>query len=170
MSCMIIYFECIAHLSIFPFPRPAENISVDHSVIERRLSTVFPPPWLHQSPNTSGTLKVNDLSAPTEVRARLERTLPVEENEPAAGPSSHKSSFQGEVPRIHLTPSTRHHRNTNENFENAEVEELLAMLRESESLDEQGDILQYLVDTQGLDFNTGKRDGLSLSLFRWCSH
>lgn len=31
------------------------------------------------------------------------------------------------------------------------------MLRESESLEEQGDILQYLVDTQGLDFNTGKR-------------
>jgi phosphorylase kinase alpha/beta subunit len=29
------------------------------------------------------------------------------------------------------------------------------MLRETEHLDEQGDILQYLVDTQGLDFNTG---------------
>lgn len=29
------------------------------------------------------------------------------------------------------------------------------MLRETESLDEQGDILQYLVDTHGLDFNTG---------------
>lgn len=29
------------------------------------------------------------------------------------------------------------------------------MLRESESLDEQGDILQYLVDSKGLDFNTG---------------
>ena len=30
------------------------------------------------------------------------------------------------------------------------------MLRETESLEEQGDILQYLVDTQGLDFNTGE--------------
>lgn len=30
------------------------------------------------------------------------------------------------------------------------------MLRETENLEEQGDILQYLVDTQGLDFNTGK--------------
>lgn len=29
------------------------------------------------------------------------------------------------------------------------------MLRETENLEEQGDILQYLVDTQGLDFNTG---------------
>ena len=76
-----------------------------------------------------------------------------------AGAPSHKPSFQGEVPRIHLTPSARHHRQTNENFENAEVEELLAMLRESESLEEQGDILQYLVDTQGLDFNTGKLQG-----------
>lgn len=35
------------------------------------------------------------------------------------------------------------------------MDELFAMLRESESLDEQGDILQYLVDAKGLDFNTG---------------
>lgn len=123
---------------------------------------MFPPPWLHQSPNTSGTLKLNDLSPPTnsglslEVRGRLERSHPVEDAE--AGTSSHKSSFQGDVPRIHLTPSTRTHvHRANENFENTEVEELLAMLRESESLEEQGDILQYLVDTQGLDFNTGEQ-------------
>ncbi|XP_038213012.1 probable phosphorylase b kinase regulatory subunit alpha isoform X2 [Zerene cesonia] len=36
-----------------------------------------------------------------------------------------------------------------------ETDELIGMLRETESLDEQGDILQYLVDTHGLDFNTG---------------
>lgn len=29
------------------------------------------------------------------------------------------------------------------------------MLRETENLEEQGDILVYLVDTQGLDYNTG---------------
>ena len=29
------------------------------------------------------------------------------------------------------------------------------MLRESEHLEEQGDILQYLIDTQGMDFKTG---------------
>ncbi|XP_026765001.2 probable phosphorylase b kinase regulatory subunit alpha isoform X1 [Galleria mellonella] len=40
-------------------------------------------------------------------------------------------------------------------YAEAETDELMAMLRETESLDEQGDILQYLVDTQGLDFNTG---------------
>ncbi|XP_034825518.1 probable phosphorylase b kinase regulatory subunit alpha isoform X4 [Maniola hyperantus] len=36
-----------------------------------------------------------------------------------------------------------------------ETDELIAMLRETENLDEQGDILQYLVDTHGLDFSTG---------------
>ncbi|XP_041973415.1 probable phosphorylase b kinase regulatory subunit alpha isoform X2 [Aricia agestis] len=36
-----------------------------------------------------------------------------------------------------------------------ETDELIAVLRETESLDEQGDILQYLVDTHGLDFDTG---------------
>ena len=41
-------------------------------------------------------------------------------------------------------------------YADTEVEELLTMLRESEHLEEQGDILQYLVDTQGLNFNTGK--------------
>lgn len=44
---------------------------------------------------------------------------------------------------------------TETNFADTEVEELIAMLRETENLEEQGDILQYLVDTQGLDFNTG---------------
>ncbi|XP_026313777.1 probable phosphorylase b kinase regulatory subunit alpha isoform X5 [Hyposmocoma kahamanoa] len=39
-----------------------------------------------------------------------------------------------------------------------ETDELLAALRETESLDEQGDILQYLVDAHGLDFNTGMLD------------
>lgn len=38
------------------------------------------------------------------------------------------------------------------------MEELFAMLRESDSLDEQGDILQYLVANKGLDFNTGMLD------------
>ncbi|XP_063530575.1 probable phosphorylase b kinase regulatory subunit alpha isoform X3 [Cydia strobilella] len=36
-----------------------------------------------------------------------------------------------------------------------ETDELVTMLRDTESLDEQGDILQYLVDTHGLEFNTG---------------
>jgi hypothetical protein len=40
-------------------------------------------------------------------------------------------------------------------YADTEVEELLTMLRETENLEEQGDILQYLVDTQGLNYNTG---------------
>lgn len=40
-------------------------------------------------------------------------------------------------------------------FENTEMEELLSMLRETESLEEQGDIIHYLVFSHGLDFVTG---------------
>lgn len=40
-------------------------------------------------------------------------------------------------------------------YADTEVEELLTMLRESEHLEEQGDILQYLVDTQGVNYDTG---------------
>ncbi|KAK7863565.1 hypothetical protein R5R35_014068 [Gryllus longicercus] len=43
-------------------------------------------------------------------------------------------------------------------YADTEVEELLTMLRETEVLEEQGDILQYLVDSQGLNFNTGMLD------------
>ncbi|CAM6031556.1 unnamed protein product, partial [Sphagnum compactum] len=87
---------------------------------------------------------------------RIERT-------PAEGhddiPPEAKLSIQdNEIPRIHVNLS-RHSRPANEsNYEETEVEELIAMLRETENLEEQGDILQYLVDTQGLDFNTGMLD------------
>jgi phosphorylase kinase alpha/beta subunit len=40
-------------------------------------------------------------------------------------------------------------------YADTEVEELLTMLRETENLEEQGDILQYLADTQGLDYKMG---------------
>lgn len=41
--------------------------------------------------------------------------------------------------------STRHRMNTETQYADTEVEELMNMLRETESLEEQGDILQYLV-------------------------
>ncbi|CAK1578214.1 unnamed protein product [Parnassius mnemosyne] len=57
------------------------------------------------------------------------------------------------------TPSVGRNRTTSESqnllYAEQETDELIVMLRETENLDEQGDILQYLVDTQGLDFNTG---------------
>lgn len=60
------------------------------------------------------------------------------------------------VPKIQLgAASTRPRANADNNFADTEVEELIAMLRETENLEEQGDILQYLVDNQGLDYNTG---------------
>ena len=60
------------------------------------------------------------------------------------------------MPRANIPVIVRH-RATSEanNFADTEVDELIAMLRETENLEEQGDILQYLVDTQGLDYNTG---------------
>ncbi|XP_050501218.1 probable phosphorylase b kinase regulatory subunit alpha isoform X3 [Diabrotica virgifera virgifera] len=50
---------------------------------------------------------------------------------------------------------SRHRHQSETQYADTEVDELFAMLRESDSLDEQGDILQYLVDTKGLDYNTG---------------
>ncbi|XP_043262174.1 probable phosphorylase b kinase regulatory subunit alpha isoform X2 [Colletes gigas] len=52
-------------------------------------------------------------------------------------------------------PKLHRHRGIETQYADTEVEELLSMLRETESLEEQGDILQYLVDSQGLYFNTG---------------
>ncbi|XP_078033266.1 putative phosphorylase b kinase regulatory subunit alpha isoform X6 [Augochlora pura] len=59
---------------------------------------------------------------------------------------------------LNWTNSTRLHRHRGlgeTQYADTEVEELLSMLGETESLEEQGDILQYLVDSQGLYFNTG---------------
>ncbi|XP_075211551.1 putative phosphorylase b kinase regulatory subunit alpha isoform X2 [Lycorma delicatula] len=56
-------------------------------------------------------------------------------------------------------------RNEGQCYKDTEVEELLTMLRESDHLEEQGDILQYLVDTQGLTFDTGiVENGRSVSV------
>lgn len=50
------------------------------------------------------------------------------------------------VPKIQLgAGSTRQRTNTDNNFADTEVEELVAMLRETENLEEQGDILQVNV-------------------------
>lgn len=59
----------------------------------------------------------------------------------------------------------RHRTPTESNYENQEVEELIAILRETDNLEEQGDILQYLVDTQGLEYNTGMIKVLLVSFY-----
>ncbi|XP_077259010.1 putative phosphorylase b kinase regulatory subunit alpha isoform X3 [Temnothorax americanus] len=53
------------------------------------------------------------------------------------------------------SPKTKHRTISEGQYAEAEVEELLSMLRETESLEEQGDILQYIVDSKGLLFDTG---------------
>ncbi|XP_016839253.1 probable phosphorylase b kinase regulatory subunit alpha isoform X1 [Nasonia vitripennis] len=57
--------------------------------------------------------------------------------------------------KAHSPKPSRHRMNSETQYADTEVDELMAMLRETESLEEQGDILQYLVDTQGHYFNTG---------------
>lgn len=44
-------------------------------------------------------------------------------------------------------------------YAESELEGILTMLSESDLLEEKGDILQYLVDTYGLEYDTG-----------WCEH
>ncbi|XP_072744208.1 probable phosphorylase b kinase regulatory subunit alpha isoform X3 [Anoplolepis gracilipes] len=53
---------------------------------------------------------------------------------------------------------TKHKTTSETQYAETEVEELLSMLRETESLEEQGDILQYLVDSKGLYFDTGVKE------------
>lgn len=73
--------------------------------------------------------------------------------------------FCQSVPKIQLgSAPTRIRSTTENNFADTEVEELIAMLRETENPEEQGDILQYLVDTQGLDYNTGIKKFFALKV------
>ena len=118
-------------------------------VIERRASgTIASPTWLE--PNTT-TIVTTDTSPAIHEHVA---TFNQEEGFPSA--KLHiQTSATSAMPRITLQPLTKHRNHSEQNFENTEVEELIAMLRETENLEEQGDILQYLVDTQGLDYNTG---------------
>ncbi|XP_037921799.1 probable phosphorylase b kinase regulatory subunit alpha isoform X4 [Hermetia illucens] len=105
----------------------AEPLVLEGRFDERRLSSVIPPPWLQ--PNQSALDNTFTMNA-----------SPTDDN---LGSQSPTEEITMPVPMRHL-----HQAPTDK------VEELIAMLRETENLEEQGDILQYLVDTQGLDFNT----------------
>ncbi|ODN06538.1 putative phosphorylase b kinase regulatory subunit alpha [Orchesella cincta] len=61
-------------------------------------------------------------------------------------------------PRPAWAPLSRTRTHSDAQFENTEIEELITMLRETESLEEQGDILHYLVVSHGLDYPTGVDD------------
>ncbi|XP_030243861.1 probable phosphorylase b kinase regulatory subunit alpha isoform X6 [Drosophila navojoa] len=127
---------------------------------ERRLSSIVPPPWLQ--PNKQGhvsTFATTPEEGPSSP-PHLGGDLGLRENIYPMDPQHSRSAIDRRsefvrqqeitVPKILIQ---RHRVDTN--FADTEVDELIAMLRETENLEEQGDILQYLVDTQGLDFNTG---------------
>ncbi|XP_017076971.1 probable phosphorylase b kinase regulatory subunit alpha isoform X13 [Drosophila eugracilis] len=108
---------------------------------ERRLSSIVPPPWL---------------------QANKQSHVSVFATTPEEGPASSPLHLGNELSvRENIYPVDPHHsrsaidRRSEFVRQQEKVEELIAMLRETENLEEQGDILQYLVDTQGLDFNTG---------------
>lgn len=123
---------------------------MEGNVTERRLSVAITPLWLDSSANSTVPPPVT----PNETREVTPR--PETSSDEGLPPNKVQIQTASEMPRIVVPP--RHHRvgQSETNFENTEVEELLAMLRETENLEDQGDILQYLVDTQGLDFNTGE--------------
>ncbi|XP_044592197.1 probable phosphorylase b kinase regulatory subunit alpha isoform X6 [Cotesia glomerata] len=112
--------------------KKTRSIAVERE--DRRPSTVMPvSPFIEVTDTASTSLQADAESKP-------EKRTPSPEM-PATGdvpPRKH---------RIRTLTETQ--------YADTEVEELMAMLRETESLEEQGDILQYLVDTQGLQFNTG---------------
>ncbi|XP_055522967.1 probable phosphorylase b kinase regulatory subunit alpha isoform X4 [Wyeomyia smithii] len=127
----------------------SETLGMEGSVTERRLSHSITPQWLE--PNQDGTVQTSRDTSPNQVGRYGEQRVSIDENKKLHIQTSATSA----TPKIQVQPLPRHRTATETNFENTEVEELIAMLRETESLEEQGDILQHLVDTQGLDFNTG---------------
>ncbi|XP_017094736.2 probable phosphorylase b kinase regulatory subunit alpha isoform X3 [Drosophila bipectinata] len=126
---------------------------------ERRLSSIVPPPWLQANKQSHVSVFATTPEEGPSSPLQLGNELSVRENIYPVDPHNNRSAIDRRsefvrqqeitVPKILIQ---RHRAETN--FADTEVEELIAMLRETENLEEQGDILQYLVDTQGLDFNT----------------
>ncbi|XP_058445147.1 probable phosphorylase b kinase regulatory subunit alpha isoform X1 [Malaya genurostris] len=126
----------------------SETLGMEGSVTERRLSHSITPQWLE--PNQDGNVSASRDPSPNQPTRFGEQRVSIDDTKKLLIQTSATTA----TPKIQLQPLPRHRPATETNFENTEVEELIAMLRETESLEEQGDILQHLVDTQGLDFNT----------------
>ncbi|XP_058127449.1 probable phosphorylase b kinase regulatory subunit alpha isoform X1 [Anopheles ziemanni] len=152
----------------------SETLGMEGNVTERRLSHVTPQ-WLEPNQTTipggsaagAGTMASGGTSASRDPSPNAQTIVQSQAPRFAErvsldddGKKLHiQTSATAAMPKIHIQPLPRHRPTTETNFENTEVEELIAMLRETESLEEQGDILQHLVDTQGLDFNTELQTG-----------
>ncbi|XP_067642156.1 probable phosphorylase b kinase regulatory subunit alpha isoform X2 [Eurosta solidaginis] len=126
------------------------------TLTERRLSTVVPPQWLQSSKanNVSGFATTQEEGPALVIDPLIrENIYPIDPHHSRSTIERRRElASQQEIQAIPKILIQRHRTDTN--FADTEVEELIAMLRETENLEEQGDILQYLVDTQGLDFNT----------------
>ncbi|XP_017094737.2 probable phosphorylase b kinase regulatory subunit alpha isoform X4 [Drosophila bipectinata] len=109
---------------------------------ERRLSSIVPPPWLQANKQSHVSVFATTPEEGPSSPLQLGNELSVRENIYPVDPHNNRSAIDRRSEFVR---------------QQEKVEELIAMLRETENLEEQGDILQYLVDTQGLDFNT---DGL----------
>ncbi|XP_071566033.1 probable phosphorylase b kinase regulatory subunit alpha isoform X1 [Temnothorax nylanderi] len=95
----------------------------------------------------SSVLIVNPFIEVTDTTLSLNATQPVT-IERTPSPTEELLSWKN-------SPKTKHRTISEGQYAETEVEELLSMLRETESLEEQGDILQYIVDSKGLLFDTG---------------
>ncbi|EGK96576.1 AGAP000708-PB [Anopheles gambiae str. PEST] len=158
----------------------SETLGMEGNVTERRLSHVTPQ-WLEPNQTTVGAAGAagagtgaattgpsggSPTSRDPSPNTQAQQQQQQQQQQPRYGTERVSLDDDGKklhiqtsataaMPKIHIQPLPRHRPTTETNFENTEVEELIAMLRETENLEEQGDILQHLVDTQGLDFNTG---------------
>ncbi|XP_037811033.1 probable phosphorylase b kinase regulatory subunit alpha isoform X10 [Lucilia sericata] len=120
---------------------------------ERRLSSIVPPPWLQANQQTPlNSFSTTPEGSATNTNQNRSEVL-IRENIYPIDINHSRSAIEKRINNVPKILVQRHRTDTN--FADTEVEELIAMLRETENLEEQGDILQYLVDTQGLDFNTG---------------
>ncbi|XP_061387368.1 probable phosphorylase b kinase regulatory subunit alpha isoform X4 [Musca vetustissima] len=125
-------------------------------ITERRLSSIIAPPWLQANKQAhSSTFAITPEEAPNNNsnNTTTSSDVLIRENIYPIDINHSRSSMEKRIQNVPKILVQRHRTDTN--FADTEVEELIAMLRETENLEEQGDILQYLVDTQGLDFNTG---------------
>ncbi|XP_045489225.1 probable phosphorylase b kinase regulatory subunit alpha isoform X3 [Pieris rapae] len=121
-----------------------ENVGPQQGILERKPSWLEVDPMFGRSPSPEdpkrGTSTTSLAVTPT-----IEIT---KENSPS--PPKDEATNKNVVVRNRTASE-----NQNLVYAEQETDELIGMLRETESLDEQGDILQYLVDTHGLDFGTG---------------
>lgn len=88
----------------------------------------------------STVLIVNPFIEVTDTTLSLNVTQPTVTIERTPSPTDELLSWKN-------SPKTKHRTISETQYAETEVEELLSMLRETESLEEQGDILQYIVSS-----------------------